>query len=387
MSTHTSSIIRGTAQMAAIVPYLLDYRPDDSLVVIGARVDPDCAVGQASIGMSLRVDLPQVEHLDGFAHYLLAPLTRSAEGVPLLVHAFVYDDRDEAQHEDEAARDARCYLLMEAFAARLDDEPNVPFHAFGVIRGQEVAVLWNGGEPVDGAWDGTRIPAKAWVPLPPGAEVPAAADLVLQGRNPQRRRSDVVSQVRRRDEELSAAADLCLSMTDLKPERFDLMASVRQLGRWVVLDEGEPTHRERAEMALAVQEALVRDLFLGRWLPDLFPMHDHDFPAELAEVGRELPRLGGGLGKGAVPGSSDEAAARVAVDRLLTLASGVPEDYTPPLLTLAACLSWGRGEGTLANEAVDLALEIDPGYRMALLLRHVLIAGISPRSWAKKVAA
>ncbi len=53
-------------------------------------------------------------------------------------------------------------------------------------------------------------------------------------------------------------------------------------------------------------------------------------------------------------------------------------DYLPAPASLLAFTAWQCGEGALANIAIDRALETDPGYSMALLLRDVIDAGVPP---------
>lgn len=56
----------------------------------------------------------------------------------------------------------------------------------------------------------------------------------------------------------------------------------------------------------------------------------------------------------------------------------VRPDYLPAPASLLAFTAWQCGEGALANIAIDRALETDPGYSMALLLRDVIDAGVPP---------
>lgn len=46
--------------------------------------------------------------------------------------------------------------------------------------------------------------------------------------------------------------------------------------------------------------------------------------------------------------------------------------------TLLAFAAWQAGDGTLANLAIDRALQTDPGYSMALLLLRLFTSGIAP---------
>jgi len=53
-------------------------------------------------------------------------------------------------------------------------------------------------------------------------------------------------------------------------------------------------------------------------------------------------------------------------------------EYVPAPASLLAFTAWQCGNGALANLALDRALEADPGYSMALLLRDTIDAGTPP---------
>ena len=52
--------------------------------------------------------------------------------------------------------------------------------------------------------------------------------------------------------------------------------------------------------------------------------------------------------------------------------------YVPAPASLLAFTAWQAGEGTLANIAIERALDADPDYSMALLLGELLDAGVPP---------
>jgi Domain of unknown function (DUF4192) len=52
--------------------------------------------------------------------------------------------------------------------------------------------------------------------------------------------------------------------------------------------------------------------------------------------------------------------------------------YVPAPASLLAFTAWQAGEGTLANIAIERALDADPQYSMALLLSDVIDAGVPP---------
>ena len=53
-------------------------------------------------------------------------------------------------------------------------------------------------------------------------------------------------------------------------------------------------------------------------------------------------------------------------------------EYVPAPASLLAFTAWQAGEGTLANIAIERALDADPQYSMALLLSDVIDAGVPP---------
>lgn len=352
-------VLRGTAQLLATVPHLLGYRPARSLVVLGSvpRVDgPPGGAGttRCEVVVTARLDLPDTDDVEPVVGALVAPLHRTRlESGTLLLHAFVYDaDPDVAG------------AVATALLALADADDHVVHDLVLVADGHYLPAV-AGGLPVP-VGDGHE----GWLPVPPAADVPAVADLVLQGRGVADSREAVAARVRHLDERAAAATELAISFVELAPDTCDPFEALGALSRWVVDGQGELAPRERARLAVVLADRTVRDAVLARWLPRLFTV-DELLPAE---VRRRTSRVLG-------PWAPQDPAA---LDRLLTLASQVPRDRAVPLLTIAGAVAWGSGEGTVANEAVDLALETDPDYRMAGLLRLALDQGLPP--WVAQAA-
>ncbi len=55
--------------------------------------------------------------------------------------------------------------------------------------------------------------------------------------------------------------------------------------------------------------------------------------------------------------------------------------FLPAPASLLAFAAWQDGDGAMATVAVDRALECDPTYSMALLLKQVLVSGVPPSAW------
>jgi hypothetical protein len=348
-------VLGSTSHLLASVPHLLGYQPGRSVVLM-ASTPEQVARGprrmRAVVRMTARFDLPDPQEALAVVSTLAAPLAQAGGPAgPLLLHAFVY----EADDDVAASVAAAVAVLAREGGHRLQD--------LVLVRDSRFLPL------VAGGGDGPD-PSACWAEVPDPADVPAVADLVLQGRCPADSRDDVAARVRRRDEPAAAATELALSFLQVAPETFDPVDALRRLGTWVVHGESEPAARDRARIAVALADRTVRDAVMARWLPRLFTVEE----VVAGELARDV--------RGALPPWPGVDVAG-ALDRVLGLASRVPEPDAVPLLTVAGALAWGSGEGTVANEAIDLALETDPGYTMAQLLRKALDRGLPP--WLRPV--
>jgi hypothetical protein len=60
-----------------------------------------------------------------------------------------------------------------------------------------------------------------------------------------------------------------------------------------------------------------------------------------------------------------------------------PVGYVAPVASIFAVTSYERGDGALAQKALDRAFTDDPGYSLAKLLRRTFAAGWPPSSFAQ----
>lgn len=345
-------LVQGSAHLMTAIPHLLGYRPGRSLVVVATAVQTAAPgpPGRADrlrgrLAMTSRADLAGPADVDAAVELLAAPVDRlrRRHGDRLVLHCYLWDADEELGRL--AARRLRGFA----------DAREVGLNDLVLVGRDTYLPLVEAGGPVE---DGR------WRPLPSPADVPLVADLVLRGRGVARDRDDAVAVVRVRDEETSRKTEAALQ--ELAPGELDGIRSLGALGRWVAGGSfaGPPTPRELAAVALVLQDRTLRDVVLARWLPQLFTLDDLLEPSAVQLVSDLLP---------AWPSDDGEA-----LGRLITVAGQVPVDLSVPFVTLAGLVAWGTGEGTLANEAADLALELDPGYRMAQLLHQALEHGLPP---------
>lgn len=357
--------ITGISQVTAFVPHLLGYQPDHSLVLLTVRPEGVSGKGvvRGTLGFTLRMDLPDLEHLDELPGSLSRALRSGvgadrAGGAGTVVHAIVYD-----LPEVGPGRPSPPYLVgLTDALEELCDEVGVMLHDLVLVRRaswpapmHEYLHLLRAGEELD-------VP---WAPLPAAAEVPAVADMVLLGRSPLASREEVVRAVRQRDEKASARTSFAVDFLAIDPARLDQDLALASLGSWVVDGSPAPGARDRAWIAVLLHDKSLRDGVLARWVPDMFDLDDVLPPVEAASVREHVPAW-----------PQDDSLAPV--ERLLALAGQVPLDLAAPLLTLAGFTAWAHGEGTMAVEAGRYALEVDPDYRMAQLLDHALATGMRP---------
>ncbi|AXH95678.1 DUF4192 family protein [Ornithinimicrobium avium] len=406
-------LLSGTEHLLAALPHVLGYHPRRSVVLVATAPGARDAPHRRHAVLTARVDLPPGEDADVVLQAFAGPLARVAReqagaggggagraGVPegldgLLLHVFVHD----APPQVADAVACAVWTLASAGGHGLHDlllvegERYLPLVADGVAGGRilrlvlgldpadEVVAGTGGAGGAGGASrgaDGTAADsAWGWRPVPVPADVPGVADLVLRGRSALPGRDDVVAGVRRHDPDAAAqtgsALDALRRGTDGSGRtRQHQLSALACLSRWVVDGEDEPDPAQRARVVLALSDRTLRDALLARWLPELFSVEE----VLSAEDARDLRRS-----VRAWPARDAGA-----LDRLLGVAAAVPRPVAAPLLTVAGVVAWGQGEGTVANETVDLALEIDPGYRMALLVQAALERGIPPWRRGAKAA-
>lgn len=351
-------LVRGINHLLALVPHLIGYQPDHSLVVVATRLQSTRqGVHRGSVALAARIDLPPPTQLAQLPDALGGPLLRVAsEGGQVMLHTFGYDLPTGPDGEVDAGYAEALLQALDRTARRAGAE----LHDLDLVRhqGREHRRLIVATCRTDGPWQ----------PVPPAADVPATADFVLQGRAPLPSREVVAAAVRRRDETAAARTDLALTLLAADPTTLDPDAALRALGAWVVHGSPSPGARERAWITAELHDRQVRDALLGRWLPQMFGLDDILGPDDAALFARRVP-----------PWPQEDSDA--ALDRLLELAARIPLVLAAPVVTVAAFVAWAHGQGTVANEACDLALEVDPDYRMAVLLREGLDRGVkAPRA-------
>lgn len=229
-------------------------------------------------------------------------------------------------------------------------------------------------------------------PLAETASSPVAVEYVLEGRSPLADRASLAALVAPKGPLTTAVVDsyLLRSLGAIAPwwgaaadpmwrtwqregvELFDSAAHRYLAGESLGLEES-------ARLLAALTDVDTRDVIATRWTRwteslQEQPVHEDDDLARCVRALAPGPRTGPDL---------TEQECRTAVGRLLLdLATCCDGSGALGPLTVFAMHSWSLGEGAQAGVAIERALGIDPGYRLAGLVDTLLRSGHAP-SWAE----
>ncbi|MBT9254841.1 DUF4192 domain-containing protein [Phycicoccus sp. MAQZ13P-2] len=353
-----TTTVHGPDELLAVLPYQLGYHPTRSVVVVALD-------RRRRVHFTARVDLPPEDHVVETVEALLGPVRRELDGPVLLLG-----------YEDEPhASDPLLLALLEALES----------HGAEVA---DVAVV-RGGRRYSPVCERVCCPPEG-VPLPDPHAVPAVAELVARGLAPLADRSAVDGLVAPDAEQASAVgAWLPLPALDRRSRRGSARVRREAVRAWaLVLARPEAVGRRRHEptpevLARAVEglrDIGLRDALIAWVAPGVVPRGLLD-AVVVALLERHLPRWAG-MGTWAHVDREVEGR-RELLERLLALARAVPDerpDDAAAVCTTAAQLAWQLGDGALARAALERALRVEPGYRLARLLSGVVEHGLRPET-------
>ena len=207
--------------------------------------------------------------------------------------------------------------------------------------------VWDALLVRDGRWWSYTCDQPSCCP-PGGTPVPATDDRLLasaalEGRGVLAGRDDLVASLAAPLDAAAVRAELAAAAAGGAPDRAEVVAAFRAA---IQAGPGEPVAGS-AVLVVALQDVRLRD---------------------------EVALL-----------ALDDAEGLLAL--LLALAGRAVPPYDVPVCTLVALTAWLRGDGALANVALDRTLAADPGCSMALLLRAGLDGQLPPkavRSWLRE---
>mgnify|MGYP002778735258 CR=1 FL=1 len=324
--------------LAAALPQLIGFRPQESLVLVGLG-----GSSGSRVGLTARTDLPPPAHAAALARALAARLR--CDDPEAAVLAVVTEEPDVAgPAADDAGADLPRRDLVHEFVVALQAQ-GLPLRQALLVRGGR---WWSYDCPLACCAPG------AGTPVPGGTSALAAAS-VAAGQVVAGSRDELVARLAPADAAAGRMAEVVVAVGE------ELAGLVARAGRdgaadryaaWV--DEAvrggagaRPDDAEVARVVWGLRDVRVRDRALGYAL-----------------------------------GASAAAAEQLWTE--CTRRAPVPLDAAPA--TLLAVSAWLRGDGTTARIALDRALDAEPDYALARLLSQGLDAGLSPADLRAMVA-
>ena len=422
--------VSGPAELVTIIPFVLGFQPERSVVVVGlrgrrvelvARLDivPQSAAAEAAAQIGDVVeregmtDLAVIgfEEAAGESRALAEAIAVVAEraSIPVPIELLVRDGRWWCRLAGGCPHG--CPDERHTVGERLPRTAEVPAVADYVATGRAVlngrrdleALVTPGAKPCDSAlvedirrWRLAYLAARARcflerlddvdVDLDVGGDVGGDVDLDVGGDVDRRIRGCDV------DERPAPSAPLPPGPRRLRAgTRWDELTE-ECLAAWARLVCGRMSASDLRSLLPALVGPLedrdLRDVLIGwlspGWLPHgvvddrLLQRLDHH--ARLAVTIESAAPLAHDVGQ--VAQHRDLAAipsAPVTQEALDVLCRSTPVEFAPPVLALTAAHAWWRGDGARAGICVNAALALDPQHTLARLIGAALNHGMRPQ--------
>ncbi len=331
-------VVRGPDCLPVVVPHLLGFHPDDSVVLLG--LEP----GSHHVRVTLRLDLPDAAD-DGSGWDALVPAFARAGASEVLVAVYPPAAQDPWRHGG-----ARPLPRPDVVAAAAD-----ALEAAGVRALDAVCVV---GDRLRSYWcvDEQCCPREGRR-LDPAEVLRIEAEFVATRSAPLASRRSLEERLAPRPDDdpflLEVADEVCARAGDLATygsddiDAFLLGLAIHAAGT------GQPN-----PTATLVGWASS----LAAWV------RPRDLLMRALSVG------------------ADPTVVRSAREVLIEAVRCAPGTEVAPVASLLAICSWLGGDGALARVALERAQAADPGYSLAALLSDALDAGLPPWSWSSMMA-
>lgn len=316
--------LRGPAELAAALPHLCGFVPTESLVLVSLHGP------RQRVGLTLRADLPAPAHEEPLVADLVDRLIATGARAALVV--LCTGAADEGDDLPRARLVARLLARLRSAGVTSDDPLLVRDGRWASYVCRDPRCCPRSGTPLAKAADSRALSLVSAEATTRGVAVlPSRDQLVarLAAPPPTDEVLDALSEAGARRRSRTASGGRA------QAGRVALSAWRRALADAPPV---VPTLRERAELVAGLDDVVVRDAVLTLLLDD------------------------------------DDALLWL----LLTLAGQTPSPHDVQVCTLLGWTAHARGDGALANVALDRALTSDPGCTLALLARQALDGQVPP---------
>ena len=319
MTTHTATELTSPHDLLAVVPFMVGYHPKDSLVVMALR--------DAKVSMAMRVDFPDSESIASVSATVAGHLARELADEAIIVGYLPIDVT-----ESDPLEIVRSIIALQGISVK------------------ECIVVRGGRFRSNLCADLECCPPEGNL-IPEILDSRVTAEQVAAG-NPlpyldldEMKRSISALPI---DKEL---VQLIQGIEEIDYAGDDVTAHQREganaINEMAISFSKEQKIEDKSDVALVLVRLLdlqVRDYAMG--------MTTEETSDQLWDMWRYLLRL-------------------------------APQGYVAPVAVIFATMSYERGDGALAQRALDRAMEDAPGYQMAKLLRRTFAAGWPPSAFTQ----
>ena len=331
-------VVRGPDCLPAVVPHLLGFHPDDSVVVLG--LEP----GTSQVRVTLRIDLPP-EDDDGSGWAALVPAFHRAGALEALLVVYPPAGTDPWREGEPHPLPHRAVV-----------DTAVGTLAAGGVRALDAVCVV--GDRMRSYWclDQGCCP-------PEGRTVPASeqlridAEFVAAGSAPLGSRRGLELQLDPRPDGDAFRVQVDDLVMELRPQVASYGVDEVESFLFGLSILGAGTDQPHLLATLVAQASS-----LCEWVR----------PRDL------LMR--------ALSVDADPATLRTARTVLVEAVRCAPATEAAPVASLLAVCAWLSGDGAAARVALDRAATADPTYSLATLLTAALDSGLPPWSWASMMA-
>ena len=322
MTTHTATELTSPHDLLAAVPFMVGYHPKDSLVVM--------ALVENKVAMAMRVDFPELDSLDAMSEIIASHLMRERATEAIIVGYLP------EEFPTLGVANALSIINDRLSAHQIKIKESIE------VRGDRFRSMKCSDElccPPEGT------------PLPPLTDSRVTAEQVAAG-NPLPFLD--LDEMKKSIAHTATDRNLVLSIKGTPEIDYDQddvtvyqQEGVKALHQMVsaFTDTGICNDNELIAVVLVrLLDLQVRDYAMGMTTPETSDL--------LWDMWRWLLRI-------------------------------APVGYVAPVGVIFATMSYERGDGALAQRALDRAFEDKPGYQMAKLLRRTFAAGWPPSAFSQ----
>lgn len=352
LAAMSAATVTSFDQLVVLIPYLLGYHPDRSLVVVGIR--------GASLGVLQRLEwpCPWAGFADSEPEQAAEMVLRDGCDATLVVG---YDDR----HRRRLAALDQLASVLTRSGLNVADRLVVSGSRWWSIDCRDPRCCPPGGRT-----------------LPAASAVPAVAEWVLRGVDPFPDRAALAASIE------PQPGGTGFDFTGLRTVRPSIRGArqaweaVLGIGQSSVATEAIPAAVAWRAVGAAVVPRL-RDEILDLACPGMLGVTGDPWVTGGAGSVPARPAFALGSPDGPVATPYGVLGAGAAVEdilrRLTEFARRLPETHRADTLAVTAACAWWYGHGTLARISLDRALALDQRQRLAVLVRALLESGTRPR--------